>query len=96
MNDLSRNLEGELILGLNEDKSPSLEDDGHRKLLGMLISDRVVMKGNIQRMWNPAKGMKIVDMVNNIMMFKFNYNMEKMKIVKNRPWSFMRHLIALV
>lgn len=99
MENLSRKLEGELILDLEDEEALEGEEDGQLKLLGKIISDRpvnfVAVKGFIYKLWSPLKGMKIVDMVNNIWMFTFNCSMDKTKVVENNPWSFMGHLIAL-
>lgn len=89
MEDLSRKLEGELLLDLEDEETPEEESNAHLKLLGKLISDRpvsyVAVKGTIRRLWNPSKGMDIVDMVNTMLLFKFKCNLDKRKVVDNSP-----------
>jgi len=67
------------------------EDLSNIGLVGKLLADRIINKNAVKaiilKAWRTAKGIQIVDLRENVFLFKFAYEEDNKRILELGPWN---------
>ena len=76
-----------------------LLEECHLTLFGKLLSDRqqnqCALKSTLQSMWKMRSNLRIVDVRNDILQFKFSSKYQMEWVEKNDLWNFDNNLLLL-
>nr|POE50650.1 hypothetical protein CFP56_00108 [Quercus suber] len=74
-------------------------EECHLSLFGKLLSDRQqnlrALKSTLRSVWKMGSDLRIVDVGNDILQFKFNSKYQMEWVEKNGPWNFDNNLLLL-
>ena len=88
-----------VVIADGDGDDDDFEINGSLCLIGTLLSLRPfnfeALKNTMIGLWKPIKGLHMRDMGNDILLFQFNYVVDKMKVVEGCPWFFDRNLFIL-
>ncbi|KAL6520485.1 hypothetical protein OROHE_017073 [Orobanche hederae] len=68
-------------------------------LVGMVLTDRrlnlVVFKHRMASLWRPGRGMKIIELEEGLILFRFYHINDLRWVMDNEPWTFDNNLLLL-
>ncbi|MBA0818355.1 hypothetical protein Gohar_028040, partial [Gossypium harknessii] len=68
-------------------------------LVGVFLTSSVVhfqaMRSTLASVWHPISGVSISDMGKERYLFRFYYEVDVERVIKNGPWNFNSHLLIL-
>ncbi|GAV68155.1 DUF4283 domain-containing protein [Cephalotus follicularis] len=53
------------------------------------------LKNTMKMMWHEKYGMRVIDVGNNLFLFIFNNDEDRLKVLKSRPWLLDKHILIL-
>ncbi|GAV84207.1 DUF4283 domain-containing protein/zf-CCHC_4 domain-containing protein [Cephalotus follicularis] len=77
----------------------NIDPAGHfcliRSLLRPKSFNKETLKKTMQSLWRGKYGLRIREVGNNMFLFMFNNNEDRMKVLKLGPWHFNKHILLL-
>ncbi|KAK9275815.1 hypothetical protein L1049_023086 [Liquidambar formosana] len=66
-------------------------------LIGRLLTERryntEAMKHTLKLVWRPTKGVKILEIGDNLFVFQFFHPLDRRRVIENGPWHFDRFML---
>ena len=91
--------EEELQISISEEGRAQVIEECSQSLMGKLLTEKKqnlrALKNTLRTAWKIGQNLKIVEVGNDILQFKFANEYQRRWVKKNGPWNFENNLLLL-